>query len=255
MSQATSRSVVTALGAAGVLLLSLGASACGHKAPPPPPVAPAASAAPAAAPTITLQASPTAINAGGSSTLTWASTNAVRVELNGEAVNLNGSQPVSPTQSTDYQAIATNADGTTANAAVRITVSEPPPPKAAPAPAAENISTLFNENVRDAFFDYDKSTIRPDAQQSLASDATFFKSHPGINVDIVGHCDDRGSAEYNLALGSRRADAVKQYLVSQGVDASRISTTSVGKEDPFCTEQSQDCWQQNRRGHFSPPNQ
>lgn len=239
---------IRAISVGAALMLSFGLAACGHKAvPPPPPPAPPSANAPA--PTITLQASPTAIDSGASSTLTWTSTNAVKVELNGTAVNLNGNQPVTPSDSTDYQAVATSADGQTANAAVRITVSQPPPPQQTPPPTVSNEGT-FNEEVKDAFFDYDKSDIRPDAQQVLAQDASWLKSHPGFDIQIVGHCDARGSAEYNMALGDRRAEAVKSFLVSQGVDASRISTSSVGKEDPFCTEATDDCYQLNRRGHF-----
>jgi len=244
--QPSSRSLVAAV--ASVFLLSFGMAACGKKAaPPPPPPAPPAAEAPA--PTVTLNASPTSIESGQSSSLSWTSENAVKVELDGTAVNLNGSQPVSPTDSTNYQITATSADGRTATAAARITVSQPPPPTVAAAPTTGDIGT-FDEKVRDAFFDYDKSDIRPDAQMTLQADAAFLKAHPELAVQIVGHCDARGSAEYNLALGSRRAESVKQYLVSQGVDASRITTNSVGKEQPFCTETTEDCYQQNRRGHM-----
>ena len=112
---------------ATVLLLGLGLAGCAHKAPPPPPPpAPPVAAAPAPAPTVTLNADPTSIQSGGSSTLTWSSTNAVRVDLDGSPVNLNGSQSVSPTQSTDYQIVARSADGRAANAAVRVTVTPPP---------------------------------------------------------------------------------------------------------------------------------
>ena len=239
----------TLLAGSAALALGLALTACGHKAAPPPPTPPAPPQAAAPAPTVTLTADPTAIESGSRATLTWTSSNAVRVELNGDAVNLNGSQPVNPTQSTDYQIVAHSADGQTANAAVRITVSEPPPPPVVAPPATTDLG--FDQSVRDAFFDYDKSDIRPDAQSALQSDAEYLKSHPGTSINIIGHCDERGSAEYNLALGDRRAEAVKAYLVSQGVDAGRISTTSVGKEQPFCTQQTDDCYQQNRRGHFT----
>ena len=241
--------VVTAVTVGSALVLSLGLAACGHKAAPPPPAPPAPVAA-APAPTVTLQADPTALESGAGSTLTWTSTNAVRVELNGSAVNLNGNQQVSPTESTDYQIVATNADGKTANASARVTVTQPPPPTVEPAPTPTPVAS-FEESVRDAFFDYDKSDIRPDAQSVLASDAQYLKANPDVAIKLVGHCDARGSAEYNLALGERRAEAVKDYLVSQGIDASRISTVSVGKEQPFCTDASDDCYQQNRRGHFT----
>lgn len=253
MSTASSRHLWTALAAGSALALSLGLTACGHKAAPAPPAPIAPSASTGAAPTVTLQADPTAVESGGSSKLTWSSTNAVRVELNGTPVNLNGTQPVSPTESTDYQIVARSSDGQTANAAVRITVTAAPTPTPTVAPTSNDLGT-FGDSVRDAFFDYDKSDIRPDAEPALQADAQFFKSHPDAKVLIEGHCDDRGSAEYNLALGDRRAQAVKNYLVSQGVDASRIQTVSVGKEKPFCTEDTDDCRQQNRRGHFTPGN-
>ncbi|MGH9394434.1 MAG: peptidoglycan-associated lipoprotein Pal [Terriglobales bacterium] len=242
--------MLTALAASALLALALATTACGHKAAPPPPTPPAPPAAQAPAPTVTLTADPTAIESGSRATLSWTSSNAVRVELNGETVNLNGSQPVNPSQSTDYQIVAHSADGQTANAAVRVTVTEPPPPAQVAPPATNDLGT-WDENVRDAFFDYDKSDIRPDAQTALQADAEFLKSHPALSIRVVGHCDERGSAEYNLALGDRRAESVKTYLVSQGVDASRINTVSVGKEQPFCTEQSDNCYQQNRRGHFT----
>jgi len=104
--------------------------------------------------------------------------------------------------------------------------------------------------VRDAYFDLDKADLRPDARTALTKTADFLKNYPTIKVNIEGHCDERGSTEYNLALGDRRAAAVKQFLVSQGVGADRMSTVSFGKEKPFCMESNEACWQQNRRGHF-----
>jgi peptidoglycan-associated lipoprotein len=104
--------------------------------------------------------------------------------------------------------------------------------------------------LTDAFFDYDKSDLREDGRASLQKDAEFLKKWSSIIVSVEGHCDTRGSSEYNLALGSRRATAVKDYLVSLGVAANRVTVVSKGKEQPFCTEETESCWQQNRRGHF-----
>ena len=104
--------------------------------------------------------------------------------------------------------------------------------------------------LKDAFFDYDKSDLRDDARTALAADAEWLKKYRTIQFLIEGHCDERGTSEYNLALGDRRANATKEYLVSLGVDASRIRTVSYGKERPFCNQSTEDCWQQNRRGHF-----
>jgi peptidoglycan-associated lipoprotein len=108
-------------------------------------------------------------------------------------------------------------------------VNVPPPPAPAPAPVRD-----FNQEVRDAFFDTDKADIRPDARDALSKTADFLKSEPSIKVTIEGHCDERGSTEYNLGLGDRRAAAVKAYLVSLGVSADRMTTVSFGKEKPFC---------------------
>jgi peptidoglycan-associated lipoprotein len=104
--------------------------------------------------------------------------------------------------------------------------------------------------VKDVFFDYDKYDIRPDQQTAIQANAQFLAQHPNINFTIEGHCDERGSTEYNLALGDNRANAVKNALVQAGVNGSRIKTISYGKEKPFCTESNEQCWQQNRRGHF-----
>ncbi len=104
--------------------------------------------------------------------------------------------------------------------------------------------------LKDAFFDYDKADLRDDARTALASDAEWLKKYRSVQFLIEGHCDDRGTSEYNLALGDRRANAAKEYLVSLGVDASRVKTVSYGKERPFCSESTEGCWQQNRRAHF-----
>jgi peptidoglycan-associated lipoprotein len=110
---------------------------------------------------------------------------------------------------------------------------------------------LFSKNVKDVFFDYDKSNIRPDAVSATQTDASFLQQHPGIKVLVEGHCDDRGSDEYNIALGTSRAESVQQSLLQQGISADRIKTISYGKEKPFCTQDNEQCWQQNRVGHLA----
>jgi peptidoglycan-associated lipoprotein len=102
----------------------------------------------------------------------------------------------------------------------------------------------------DVFFDLDKSEIRNDGKAPLQKDAEWLKKWTSTRITVEGHCDSRGSSEYNLALGSRRADAVKSYLASLGVAENRITVVSKGKEQPFCTDENDSCWQQNRRGHF-----
>src|SRR5438093_5486027 len=136
----------------------------------------------------------------------------------------------------------------------------PPPPPAAPAPrplseeeifARKSVDQLNSERpLDDVFFDLDKSDIRDDGRTALQKDAEWLKKWPTTEVTVEGHCDSRGSSEYNLGLGSRRADSVKSYLSSLGVPATRIKVVSKGKEQPLCSEESDSCWQQNRRGHF-----
>ncbi len=109
----------------------------------------------------------------------------------------------------------------------------------------------FKANVQDIFYDYDSADIRPDGQATLSKDASYLVSHPDIRIVIGGYCDERGSNEYNIGLGQNRADAAKNALVSAGVAANRIRTISYGKEKPFCTESTEECWQQNRRAGFS----
>ncbi|HXQ96828.1 MAG TPA: peptidoglycan-associated lipoprotein Pal, partial [Candidatus Limnocylindrales bacterium] len=100
------------------------------------------------------------------------------------------------------------------------------------------------------FFDFNKADIRADARSVLSRDAEYLRAHPEVKIVIQGHCDDRGGEEYNIGLGDRRATEAKEYLVSQGISPERIQTVSLGKEQPFCTADNDDCWQQNRRGHL-----
>ena len=136
----------------------------------------------------------------------------------------------------------------------------PPPPTPAPAPrplteeqifAQKSLEQLNAEHpLEDVFFDLDRADLREDSRAPLQKDADWMKKWASTTVSIEGHCDSRGSAEYNLALGTRRANAVKEYLVSLGIPATRVSVISKGKEQPFCHEDNESCWQQNRRGHF-----
>ena len=223
------------------ILISIG---CGKKpvqAPPTPPPPPPA------APTASLSANPDSIQAGQSTQLTWRTENATEVTLEGVGtVDANGSRSVTPNSSTTYRLVAKGAGGTQ-EATARVTVEAPPPPTTATASDEE----LFAQNVKDVFFDYDSFELRPDAQQQLAANAAFLKQHPNLRFTIEGHCDERGSTEYNLALGDSRAAAAKDALAKAGIPANSIGTISYGKEKPFCTESNEQCWQQNRRGHFT----
>jgi peptidoglycan-associated lipoprotein len=124
--------------------------------------------------------------------------------------------------------------------------SESRPAAARPAPA----EFMAVAALRDAFFDFDKYEIRPEDAKVLDSNASWLKTNLNLLVLIEGHCDERGTNEYNLALGERRAKSAMNYLVSQGVQASRITIISYGEERPQCTEHSEACWAKNRRAHF-----
>jgi peptidoglycan-associated lipoprotein len=210
-----------------------------------------APAPPAAQPTVTLDASPASISAGGTSTLSWSSTSATDLDIEPEVgkVAPQGSTPVMPTRSTTYTITASGAGGS-ATASARVDVGGAAPPSRNEGTAAPNVSELFEQNVKDVFYELDKSDLRPDGRDVLTKDAEFLRSYPQVRVSIEGHCDERGSTEYNLGLGQRRAEAAKNYLISLGIAADRIETVSWGKERPFCMDHNEACWQQNRRGHF-----
>ena len=107
----------------------------------------------------------------------------------------------------------------------------------------------FRVNAGDrVFFDFDSSDIRPDGAATLQKQAAWLKRYSSVTLTIEGHCDERGTREYNLALGARRAAATKEYLIGQGISASRLETISYGKEKPMCVESNEGCWAQNRRG-------
>lgn len=137
-----------------------------------------------------------------------------------------------------------------------------PEPPAAPEPAPEPADPLagdlasVNEYLRsqgllgDVYYAYDSADLSDDARQRLAGNARFFNEHPVFEALIEGHCDERGTPEYNLALGERRASSARSYLTSLGVDGSRLRTITYGEERPVCTEDEEACWSRNRRAHF-----
>jgi peptidoglycan-associated lipoprotein len=145
-------------------------------------------------------------------------------------------------------------------APTRPTTPPPPPPAPREEPKAPTEDEIFSRKtleqlnaekpLSDVFFDLDQSQIRDDARPILQKDADWMKRWTSTKVTVEGHGDSRGSAEYNLALGDRRASSVRDYLVSLGIAADRVQVVSKGKESPVCTEENEACWQQNRRGHF-----
>lgn len=237
----TLKTTATVVALAAILTLG----ACKKKAAPPPPPPPP----PPPAPTASISVSPDTIQKGQSATLSWQTSNATDVSIDGiGAVQASGSQSVNPSDSTTYHLVAKGSGGSQ-EASTRLTVTPPPMTQAPPSPSPSE-EDIFGQSVKDVYFDYDKSDVRADQQSAIQSDAQFLNQHSGINFTIEGHCDDRGSTEYNLALGDQRASSVKNALVSAGVSASRIKTISYGKEKPFCMEDNEACWQQNRRGHL-----
>jgi len=240
--------------ARSVAMLSVAAlmlAGCHHKTPvataPPPP--------PTAAPTASLTAEPPAVDLGQSVVLNWRTTDATSVSIDGLGpVAVNGTQTVTPSSSTNFHLVA-KGDGGTAEANVRVTVRVPAAPST-PEPSNTTADDgsgdkVFHQNVPDIFFDYDSYTLRPEGVSSAQKAAAYLTAHPDIKVVIGGYCDERGSAEYNLALGENRANSAKTALVSDGVSASRIRVVSFGKEKQFCSEATESCYQQNRRAQFS----
>jgi peptidoglycan-associated lipoprotein len=235
------------------------AAGCKKKAgpPPPPPPPPKVVEAPPppAAPDITeFSAEPSSIERGGSSTLKWTVTNANQITIdNGVgSVQATGSRSVYPTDTTTYTLRATGPGGTLSKSAT-VNVTAPPPPATPPA-AKPDLGQRMSA-LQDAYYDYDKSDVRDDARAALTKDADLLKSifqdFPDAVITLEGHCDERGSAEYNLGLGDRRATSAKDFLVQLGVPADKLKTISYGKERPVCTESNEECWQRNRRAHFS----
>jgi peptidoglycan-associated lipoprotein len=223
----------------GMLFLGGCAKKVAKATPPPPP--------PPAAPTATLAAKPSVIQQGQSTTLTWQTTNANDITIQAlGTVSASGSRVVTPGTSETYTLVAKGPGGTE-DASARVTVNPAPAAKVVtPQPSEED---LFAKNVKDVFFNYDKYNIRPDEVRITDNDAQFLDQHPDIKIMVEGHCDDRGSEEYNLALGASRANSLRQSLVQQGVNGERINTISYGKEKPFCTSDNEQCWQENRRDH------
>jgi peptidoglycan-associated lipoprotein len=127
-----------------------------------------------------------------------------------------------------------------------------PAPAAAPAPAPRPVPKEFMAvaALKEVYFDFDKYDIRPEDAKTLDANATWLKSNGDNLVLIEGHCDERGTNEYNLALGERRAKSTMNYLVSQGIQANRITIISYGEERPVCTEKTEACWAKNRRANF-----
>lgn len=210
------------------------------KATPPAPPAPPA-------PTATIAASPNVIQQGQTTVLSWQTNNASEVNIDGlGTVSASGTKTVTPGSSTTYT-LSAKGPGGSQNASTRVTVNAKVA-DAAPSPSDEE---LFARSVKDVRFDYDKAEIRSDQAPMAQNDASFLVQHPSMKVVVEGHCDDRGSEEYNLALGTSRAEALKNALLQAGVSQDRVKTISYGKEKPFCNQDNDQCWSQNRVDHIA----
>ena len=248
----------------GVVVIAAG---CGHKTPipaPPGPVSP--STTPTGGngkPAIEFTVEPATIDRGNSATLKWSvsGANYISIGVFG-AVQATGSRNVSPYDTITYHL---KAEGTAGTSTAETTLTVNPGNPAAPPPgdngagnnpnAGLSLNDRISRQIQDAFFAYDQYDISGEAQATLTRDATAIKSilqdFPSATLIVEGHCDERGSAEYNLGLGDRRASATKDFLVQLGVPAGKLRTVSYGKERPQCTDATEDCYAKNRRAHIT----
>jgi peptidoglycan-associated lipoprotein len=225
--------------------MSILVAGCRHHQPVVPATPPPAILSPA--PSASIKVSPDSVQRGQTAQLTWNSQNASDVSIDGiGSVAGSGSRQVTAAESTTYHLLAKGSGGSS-EATARLTVTPVPEPKR----AALSDEELFAQNMKDIFFGYDKAEIRADEKSVLDADAQFLAAHPDWQLTIEGHCDERGSEDYNMALGQNRAKQVMEALVRDGVNGNAVKLISLGKERPFCTSaNNESCWSQNRRAHF-----
>jgi peptidoglycan-associated lipoprotein len=259
-----SRTLGTTVFAAALMISAAG---CGKKTPiptaPPPPTTTSTPAEPPPAAPLSVRINsftgePRSIERGQAATLRWSVGNSTDISIDQGlgAIAANGSRQVFPSQTTTYTLTAKgNGNQDTRSVTIEVSSSVPPPPTRTASVPTSGIDTLARE-AQDIYFDYDKNDIRADGRDTLTKDAEVIKrilaADPSFTIVVEGHCDERGSEEYNLALGDRRALAVKEFLVQLGVPEDRLKVISFGKERPMCTDQDEACYQKNRRGHLAP---
>ncbi|HRR25408.1 MAG TPA: peptidoglycan-associated lipoprotein Pal [Acidobacteriota bacterium] len=216
----------------------------------PAPTAPAEVSHPA--PEVKLSASPTTIRRGEQSTLTWEAENADSVVIDNGVGNVasRGSVTVTPLESTTYTARAIGPGGE-AQASARVTVVRGEPTGEIEESDVQALRKAIDEGlIRPVFFAYDSSELTDEAKAILEENSRWFRRYPNARIIIEGHCDERGTEEYNLALGDRRARAARDYLVQLGISPDRIETISYGEERPFALGHDESAWRLNRRAHF-----
>jgi peptidoglycan-associated lipoprotein len=252
-----------------ILVACLLAVGCGKKKAPVLPPAPldnssGSSARTAPAPTAVLEVEPSRILIGEKAILRWRSTGATRAEIapGAGSVETTGTMEVSPTVDTLFRLNVAGIGGE-ATATAKLTVMPSRDDDALggrrPGVTSEDLLPSMNDRIneiRDVYFGYDQSDIPASEQNTLIQNASLLKmlfaDYPNGRILIEGHCDERGSNEYNLALGDRRASIVRDFLVAQGVPAANMRTVSYGEEKPQCNAPSESCWSKNRRAHFTP---
>ncbi len=207
------------------------------------------------APTIQLNASPSTIQRGEETTLAWRATDAEAVVIDGGvgSVGNSGSVKVSPLESTTYTATSSGG-GRDVRSSARVTVVRPAPKTDIEETDIQALRRLVNEGqVVPVFFDYDSAELTVDVRRTLEENAKWFRQYPGVNIVVEGHCDERGTEEYNLALGDRRAQAARDYLTQLGIRSSLLEAISFGEERPFVQGSNERAWAKNRRAHFTIP--
>lgn len=235
-------------------------SGCGRQPAPttePPAPSEPSSTAPsmdAPAPTVELQVSPSSIQRGDEATLTWNSSDAQSVRIDSGVGNVTetGSLTVTPRESTTYTAIATGAGGDEARASARLTVTAGADRGDISEGDIRDLRQAIEQGrVRPIFFAYDSAELSGEARATLEENAKWFRRFPDATIIVEGHCDERGTEEYNLALGDRRAQSTVGYLVQLGVDSSRLEPISYGEERPMVEGHNEAAWSKNRRAQFS----
>ena len=252
-----------------IAVMAIFATACGGKKvplpPPPPPPTDNTNTGGLTNPTsgkpvvASFTAEPSSIERGQSAQLSWSVTGATEISINRGigTVTVTGTRSITPSETTTWTLTATGPAGTsTANATISVTnPAPPPPPPPTQRPVTGTVEERIQSDLQDILFDYDSNNLREDSRAILQADATalkrIFADFPTATIYVEGHCDERGSAEYNLGLGDRRASGAREFLTQQGVPVDRLKTISFGKERPTCTEATEGCFQKNRRAHFA----
>ena len=252
------RGLVIGLNLVLCLGLVLVSSSCKKRtqssARPPAPLVPSVGDCPTTtkpAPTIELKASPSTIERGNQTTLSWTSTAANSILIDGGIGNVaeTGSLVLSPRESITYTAIAKGTDSDT-RASTRVTVVDRSD-RSVVSSDLEGLQRAIEEGkVRPVFFQYDLADLSPEGKRILTENARWISQFPEAVAIIEGHCDERGTEEYNLALGDRRAQAARDYLLEVGVAAGQLEALSFGEERPFSACHEESCWKRNRRAHF-----